>query len=50
MDVNIIQLNCAKCASNKNTPIYMLEHEGKSSIVLRKGQNNAEKGQNRTQT
>ena len=37
MHVNIIQLDYTKCASNKNTAVHMLEHEGKSLIFLRKG-------------
>ena len=38
MHAKIIQLNYKKCASNNNTAVHMLRHEGKSSILLRKGQ------------
>ena len=37
MHVNITQLNYIKYASNDNTPVHMLEHEGMSSSILRKG-------------
>ena len=50
MHVNITQLNYTKCASNNNTAVHILGHEGTSSIFLRKRQNNAENEQKRTKT